>query len=207
VDSSFFDFTINIADVALAFVGVGGGAYAGGRAAQVARHRADHRLKLLVELIPEILSLDGPRSARLDHFELARTVVQLLPYPERALWRAAEARIDDEFARLLASDGEAAEAATDALIDVQIHNERNQSRIEEKVAREEDRVRLSFALIDGSGEISAALGSLATYLEWKLRPTLWRRWRARTTAAQLRLSWRPSPWRTVRSDVGSRSTG
>ena len=189
MDSGFFDFTITVADVALAFVGVGGGAYAGGRAVQVARHRADHRLRLLTDLLPEVQKINASRYERFAHYELARTVVQLLPYPERTLWRATEATIDAEYDRIR-NDDEASDAITDALADV--HRAYSEApRLDERIMLEEEQIRLSFALIRGAFEVRVPLETLSVYLSWKLRPTISRRWKARLLAAQLRLAWRP----------------
>ena len=87
MSSGFFEFSVNLGDLLLAFVGVGGGAYAGSRAFQVQRQRADRRQSLYYKYLH---LLRGFSYLNVDEFtELfteARHRVRILPVPERELW-------------------------------------------------------------------------------------------------------------------------
>ena len=115
--------------------------------------------------------------------------MELLPYPERALWQAVEATVDVEY-DLIRLDNEASEAITDTIADIHLEYGRA-PRLDERVLLEEERTRLAFALIRGASEVREPLETLSVYLTWKLRPTISRRWKARLVAARLRMAWRP----------------
>lgn len=166
-------------------MGVGGGAYTGGRAVQVARHRADLRLRLYTEVLER---LSNPRILSVELEQVlaeGERLQQLLQLPERELW----ARFLDLLDFLVANGlpDERREWRSQLLA-----NELGYSGPAEWPPWADPMLRDGLRALAVVGQVltvqERSIGPFKSYLELRIRPGLVRSTKGRIRAAHLRIS-------------------